>query len=94
MHQAVFAAEAFSTSSAKLAIWALFRSCDHLPLELWMLKRLALLAGSLGGLADWAYASETVPAGLSLVLPHALTPLASTFSFQWVLLATEPDSTV
>jgi hypothetical protein len=31
---------------------------------------------------------------LSLVLPHALTPLASTLSFQWVLLATEPDRTV
>jgi hypothetical protein len=59
-----------------------------------MLKRLALLAGSVGGLVDWAYASDTLPAGLSLVLPHALTPLARTLRVQWVLLAAEPERTV
>lgn len=59
-----------------------------------MPKRLALLAGSGGGEADWAYASETLPDGFSFVPPHELTPLASTVSVQWVLLVVEPGRTV
>ena len=47
-----------------------------------MLNRVALLAGSVGGVADCAYASDTVPAGFRLVLPHELTPLARTVSVQ------------
>ncbi len=59
-----------------------------------MPKRLALLAGSVGGDADVAYASDTLPAGLSLVLPNELTPLASTLRVQCVLLVVEPERTV
>jgi hypothetical protein len=94
VHQAPPEADAASTSPEKLAIRALLKSCDHWPLVLWMPKRVALLAGSVGGRADWAYASVTLAAGSSLVLPHELTPLASTLSVQWVLLATELSSTV